>query len=944
MNKLLLIDANALIYRAYYAFINNPRINSKGMNTSAVYGFVSVLEEVKAMFAPTHLAAAFDPAGRTFRHEMYAPYKAQRQETPEDIRKSRPVIKDILGAYNIPALEIGSYEADDVIGSAARRFASPETEVYMLTSDKDYGQLVGGGAWMLRPRKGGSFDKLGPAEIIAKYGIDSPAQVADLLGLMGDSSDNIPGCPGVGEKTASALIRQYGGVKSLLENKDRLPGALKSKIAGNEAQILLSLDLATIRTGLPLPFALDDLRLRRPDGKRLRELFSELEFKSLADRVLGGGGRLSGAGAPEAGCLFGTSRAEPAATRRGEEGFEGGLFGADPGEGAEASEKANLRGRESLSHAYKLVEDEGEMRELCLKFMSAPELSIDTETDGADPMTAALVGLSFSVAEREAFYVPVPPGCAEARRTVGIFRPAYENPASLKIGQNMKFDMLVLARYGAEVRGGIFDTMVAHYVLQPELPHNMDALAAQYLGRPTIRTEELIGPKGRGQRSMRDLPPAAVCEHACECADAALRLKKALQGELLRSGAAKLFEDVEMPLVRVLAGMELAGVRIDTAALHETSALFSLRMGGLEKEVRALAGQAFNLSSPKQVGEILFDKLKIDPRAKRTPTGQYVTSEETLEKLRPRHPIVDRILKYRGLKKLTSTYLDALPALINASTGKIHTSFNQTVTSTGRLSSSNPNLQNIPVRGDDGREIRKAFIPEPGCLFFAADYSQIELRIMAHLSGDARMTEAFLEGGDIHAATAARIFRKPLGEVTRDERRKAKTANFGIIYGISAFGLAERLGIPRSEAKELIDSYFATYPRVRGYIEESIAKARRQGYIETILRRRRYLPGINSKNATVRGRDERNAVNAPIQGSAADIIKIAMVRISRRFAEERLRSVMTLQVHDELDFSVFPEEREAVGRIVLHEMENAWPLAVPLKADCGWGANWLEAH
>lgn len=921
MNKLYLLDAYALIYRAYYALIQKPRINSKGMNTSAIYGFVNTLEEVRTLFSPTHLAVAFDPAGKTFRHEMYEPYKAQRQETPEDIRKSVPVIKDIIRAYNIPILEVEHYEADDVIGTAASRFASADTEVYMLTPDKDYGQLVGQNIWMLRPMKGGTFEKLGPDEINAKYGIDSPKKVIDLLGLMGDSSDNIPGCPGVGEKTAVTLIKQFGGIDALLSGKDQLKGALKNKVTDNEQQILLSRDLATIRTDIPLPFSLDELKLHDIDREEVRKLFSELEFRSLLSRVLGEGKK--------------SARSVQ---------IEGDLFAVNPTEDTEVQKKTNLRGLNSVTHTYKLVENEEEMRALSQKFLSAKTLSLDTETTGTDAMTAELVGLSFAVEEFEAYYIPVPPEREEAQKIVDIFKPAYENPSSLKTGQNIKYDMLVLARYGVDIKGKMFDTMVAHYVLQPELPHNMDALAEQYLGYSTIKIEELIGPKGKKQKNMRDLPPGDVYEYACEDADVTLRLKNALHDELVRNDAIQLFEEVEMPLVRVLAAMELTGVRIDTETLRETSELFTLRMNKLEEEVFALAGESFNLSSPKQVGEILFDKLKIDERAKRTKTGQYVTSEEVLEKLRPRHEIVDRILNYRGLKKLTSTYVDSLPTLINPSTGKIHTSFNQTVTSTGRLSSSNPNLQNIPVRGDDGKEIRKAFIPEPGCTFFSADYSQIELRIMAHLSGDKHMIEAFLEGDDIHASTAAKIYHKPIGDVTRDERRKAKTANFGIIYGISVFGLAERLNVPRSEARELIDGYFATYPRVREYMDESIERARRQGYIETLLRRRRYLPDINSRNAIVRGYAERNAINAPIQGSAADIIKIAMVRIYNRFISENLRSTMMLQVHDELNFSVVPEEREIVEQIVIHEMENAYSLSVPLKADCGWGANWLEAH
>lgn len=921
MNKLYLLDAYALIYRAYYALIQKPRINSKGMNTSAIYGFVNTLEEVKTLFSPTHLAVAFDPAGKTFRHEIYEPYKAQRQETPEDIRKSVPVIKDIIRAYNIPILEVEHYEADDVIGTAASRFASADTEVYMLTPDKDYGQLVGQNIWMLRPMKGGTFEKLGPDEINAKYGIDSPKKVIDLLGLMGDSSDNIPGCPGVGEKTAVTLIKQFGGIDALLSGKDQLKGALKNKVTDNEQQILLSRDLATIRTDIPLPFSLDELKLHDIDREEVRKLFSELEFRSLLSRVLGEGKKYA----------------------RSVQ-IEGDLFAVNPTEDTEVQKKTNLRGLNSVAHTYKLVENEEEMRALSQKFLSAKTLSLDTETTGTDAMTAELVGLSFAVEEFEAYYIPVPPEREEAQKIVDFFKPAYENPSSLKTGQNIKYDMLVLARYGVDIKGKMFDTMVAHYVLQPELPHNMDALAEQYLGYSTIKIEELIGPKGKKQKNMRDLPPGDVYEYACEDADVTLRLKNALHDELVRNDAIQLFEEVEMPLVRVLAAMELTGVRIDTETLRETSELFTLRMNKLEEEVFALAGESFNLSSPKQVGEILFDKLKIDERAKRTKTGQYVTSEEVLEKLRPRHEIVDRILNYRGLKKLTSTYVDSLPTLINPSTGKIHTSFNQTVTSTGRLSSSNPNLQNIPVRGDDGKEIRKAFIPEPGCTFFSADYSQIELRIMAHLSGDKHMIEAFLEGDDIHASTAAKIYHKPIGDVTRDERRKAKTANFGIIYGISVFGLAERLNVPRSEARELIDGYFATYPRVREYMDESIERARRQGYIETLLLRRRYLPDINSRNAIVRGYAERNAINAPIQGSAADIIKIAMVRIYNRFISENLRSTMMLQVHDELNFSVVPEEREIVEQIVIHEMENAYSLSVPLKADCGWGANWLEAH
>lgn len=921
MNKLYLLDAYALIFRSYYALIRKPRINSKGQNTSAVYGFVNTLEEIKTRYSPTHMAVAFDPAGKTFRHEMYAPYKAQREATPEDIRRSVPIIKDIIRAYNIPVLEVEHYEADDVIGTAAYRFASPETEVYMLTPDKDYGQLVAHNVYMLRPHTGGAFEKLGMQEIKAKYGIDTPEQVIDMLGLMGDTADNIPGCPGVGEKTAAKLINEFGGIENLLKNTAKLKGTLKEKVEENKQQILLSRDLATIRTDIPLACELDDLKIRDSDKNTLRQLFSQLEFRSLAARILGDSTQ--------------TANNSP---------IQGDLF-ADVAEKEEDTPKQeNFADLKSVAHTYKLIDNEEEMQELSNRLQTSKILCLDTETTGTDALVAELVGLSFSVKEYEAYYIPVPPKREEAQRIVNIFKPAYENPNSLKIGQNIKYDMLILSNYEVNICGKMFDTMIAHYVIQPELPHNMDAIAAQYLNYSTIKIDALIGLKGKNRKNMRDLPPSDVYEYACEDVDVTLRLMNALRSELLRTGSQELFENIEMPLVRVLAAMEHSGVRINTETLQETSALFTKRMNQIEEEVFALAGERFNLSSPKQVGDILFDKLRIDERAKRTKTGQYVTSEDVLEKLRPRHKIVDCILKYRGLKKLISTYLDALPALINPDTGKIHTSFNQTVTSTGRLSSSNPNLQNIPVRGDDGKEIRKAFIPEPGCMFFSADYSQIELRIMAHLSGDKHMIEAFLEGDDIHAATAAKIYHKAVADVTRDERRKAKTANFGIIYGISVFGLAERLNVPRTEAKELIDGYFTTYPQVRAYMDESIRRAREHGYIETLLHRRRYLPDINSKNAVVRGYAERNAINAPIQGSAADIIKIAMVRIARRFEEEQLRSTMILQVHDELNFSVYPEERERVEQIVISEMENAYTLNVPLKADCGWGKNWLEAH
>ena len=923
MERLFLLDAYALIYRAYYAFIKAPRINSKGQNTSAILGFVNTLEDVLRRQSPTHIGVAFDPAGPTFRHEAYADYKAQREETPEAIRWSVPVIKDIIRAYRIPILEVPGYEADDVIGTLATRAGAQGIDTYMMTPDKDYGQLVGPHVFMYRPRHGDKeFDTLGVEEVKEKFGIDTPAQVIDLLGLMGDSSDNIPGCPGVGEKTAQKLIAEFGSIDNLLSATDRLKGALRKKVEENAGQIRFSRFLATIKTDVPIELDMDALRREQPDEDALRAMFEDLEFRSLIDRVFR---KDKPAPAPEQGSLF-------------------AAFDSAPQQEEEAA-PARLARLDDLPCRYHLVETEADRRALAERLMSVPSFSMDTETTGTEAMQAELVGMSFSFAENEAYYVPVSPDRDEAQRIVDEFKPAYAREDCLKVGQNIKYDILVLGHYGAEVRGPLFDTMVAHYVLQPELRHGMDYLAEIYLKYEPIHIEELIGPKGRKQKNMRDLPPAEVYRYACEDADVTLKLKHVLERELDEHDARRLFEEIEMPLVPVLAYMERNGVRIDPEALRQTSEHFTARMKQIEQEVYQLAGEEFNIASPKQVGEVLFDKLRISDKAKKTKSkGQYVTSEEVLESLKSKHPIVEKILDYRGLRKLLSTYIDALPALVNPRTGRIHTSFNQTVTATGRLSSSNPNLQNIPVRNEDGKEIRKAFIPDDGCEFFSADYSQIELRIMAHLSGDPHMLEAFREGHDIHAATAAKIYKKPIAEVTRTERTKAKTANFGIIYGISAFGLAERMGVDRREAKELIDEYFRTYPHVKAYMEHSIKEARRLGYVETISKRKRYLPDIHSHNSVVRGYAERNAINAPIQGSAADIIKVAMTRIYRRFMQEGIRSKMILQVHDELNFSVLPEERERVQQIVIEEMQGAYPLRVPLEADCGWGANWLEAH
>lgn len=926
MEKLFLLDAYALIYRAYYALIKNPRINSKGFNTSAIMGFVNTLEEVLKKEQPSHIGIAFDPAGPTFRHEAFEQYKAQREETPEAIRLSVPIIKDIIRAYRIPILEVNGYEADDVIGTLATEAGQKGIHTFMMTPDKDYGQLVSENVFMYRPKYGDKeFEIMGVEEIKAKFDIQSPLQVIDMLGLMGDSADNIPGCPGVGEKTAQKLIAQFGSIENLLAQTHELKGAIKTKIENNREQIIFSKFLATIKTDVPIKLDMESLKRESPDEEALRKIFEELEFRTLIDRIL-------------------KNEKKNVASTISSPTSQGDLFGFFASENTEDSKKTILKGLETLKYDYQLIDTEEKIEFFLQNILTKDFFSFDTETTGTDPITAELVGMSFSFAENQAFYVPVPAQRSEAQKIVDQFKPLLENKRTLKIGQNIKYDMLVLGNYGVEIQGPLFDTMIAHYVLQPELHHGMDYLAEVYLKYNTIKIEELIGPKGKNQKSMRDLPPTSVYKYACEDADVTLKLKHILEQELKTNGVEELFWNIEMPLVPVLAYMERNGVRIDTNALKETSTHFTARMHQIEEEVHRLAGVEFNIASPKQVGEILFDRLKITEKAKKTKTGQYVTSEEVLESLRNKHEIVGKILEHRGLKKLLGTYIDALPLLINPTTGHIHTSFNQTVTATGRLSSSNPNLQNIPIRNEEGKEIRKAFIPDEGCEFFSADYSQIELRIMAHLSEDPHMIEAFQKELDIHAATAAKIYKEDISKVTREQRSKAKTANFGIIYGISVFGLAERLNVDRKEAKELIDGYFTNYPHVKEYMDQSIQVAKQQGYIETIFKRKRYLPDINSHNAVVRGYAERNAINAPIQGSAADIIKVAMIHIYQRFRAEGIRSKMILQVHDELNFSVLPEEKEKVQQIVIEEMEGAYKMKVPLRADCGWGHNWLEAH
>ncbi len=928
MDKLFLLDAYALIYRSYYAFIKNPRINSKGQNTSAIMGFCNTLNEVLEKEKPTHIGVAFDPHGPTFRNEAYPAYKAQREETPEDIRMSVPIIKDILRAYRIPILQVDGYEADDVIGTLALKLsgnagenAESDISVYMLTPDKDYGQLVRKNVFIFRPRHGGGYETMSPETVCQKYSISSTDQVIDLLALMGDSADNFPGCPGVGEKTAAKLIEQFGTVENMLAHTDQIKGKLREKVEAAVEDIKMSKFLATIKTDVPIDMKLDELKLSEPDESELRKLFMDLEFKSFADRILNKGKQ------PQK-----------------KVDLQPDLFGNFATEGTVEPKFASFETVKTTPHDYKLVETEEDARKLCDFLLTNEILSLDTETTSTNAIDAELVGLSFAVKEKEAWYVAVPSNREEALRIVNIFKPLYENPKILKIGQNIKYDLEVLANYGVTLAGDLWDTMIAHYLIQPELHHGMDYMAEVYLNYQTIHIEELIGPKGKKQGSMRDLSPTQVYEYAAEDADITLRLKNCLEPKLKEAGVEHLFYEIEMPLVRVLAEMEMNGVLIDTGSLKETSELFTQRLQELEHRIYELAGEEFNIASPKQVGDILFGKLKIIEKPKKTKTGQFVTNEETLQTLRHKHEIVEKILEHRGLKKLVGTYVDALPKLINQRTGHIHTSFNQTITATGRLSSSDPNLQNIPIRGEDGKEIRKAFIPEPGCLFFSADYSQIELRVMAHLSEDEHMMEVFREGKDLHAATAATIYKKDIKEVSRDERTKSKRANFGIIYGITVFGLAERLEIERGEARQLIDGFFQTFPQVHDYMERSKELVRQKGYAETVFHRRRYLPDIHSHNATVRGFAERNAINAPIQGSAADIIKVAMVRIYNRMKAESLQSKMILQVHDELNFSVVPEEKERMERLVMEEMQGAFALRVPLVADAGWGDNWLEAH
>lgn len=939
MKILFLLDAYALIYRAYYGFINKPLVNSKGLNTGPIYGFLKTLQDVLstelvvdgAHIQATHMAVCFDPKGGTFRHREFPSYKAQREAQPEAITEAVPYIKRLIEAYNIPIIEVADYEADDVIGTLALQAeATGEFETFMLTPDKDYAQLVSPHTRMYKPKSfGPGYEVLGVDEVLAKYNIKRTDQVIDLLGLMGDSADNIPGCPGVGPKTAQMLIENYDSVEGIIANADNLKGSIQKKISENIQQIKDSKYLATICRSVPCSLDEEALRIVEPNYQSLAELLEEVEFRKELQKLK-----------------------ETAPTQTAQNSSRSKVETT-----VVAEEESSLANIKSVKTNYKLVETSEDIEDLVSQLFWSPYVAFDTETTSLNVMEAELVGVSFAIDDHQAWYVPVPADRKEAEKVIDKLRPILENGAIEKIAQNAKYDYSILKRYGVEVSAPVFDTMIAHYLLQPEMQHNMDYLSEVYLQYRPIPTSDLIETKAKKvseslfdfdadekPSSMRDVPVDKVMEYCCEDSDVTLQLYKVFKEELKKEKLESLFYEIEMPLVKVLADMELTGVRIDVSALKESEGILNEELKKIEARITEIAGHPFNPLSPKAVGTVLFDELKLDPKAKKTKSGQYTTSEEVLQKLRDKSPIIDEILNYRGVKKLLSTYIEALPQEVNPTTGRVHAQFNQTVTATGRLSSSNPNLQNIPIRDEMGRELRKAFIPDEGEVFFSADYSQIELRLMAHLSQDPNMTEAFLSGEDIHAATAAKIYHLPVSEVSKLQRTKAKTANFGIIYGISVFGLASRLNIPRSEAKELIDGYFETYPKVQEYMNRSIEIAREKGYVETLFGRKRVLTDISSANATVRGYAERNAINAPIQGTAADIIKIAMVRIAKRIHKEGIGAKLLIQVHDELNFSVPVAELEKLKVLVLEEMAGAVKLSVPLIADCGSGINWLEAH
>ncbi|MDR1666810.1 MAG: DNA polymerase I [Bacteroidales bacterium] len=920
--KLFLLDAYALIYRGYYALIRTPMFNSSGFNTSTIFGFVNTLEDLLNREKPTHIAVAFDPPTPTFRHEMYPAYKAQREETPEEIRKSVPRIREIIEAYRIPIVECDGYEADDVIGTLAGKAAAQGFDVYMMTPDKDYAQLVTDHVFMYKPaRSGKEMEILNAEKVCERYRIKSPEQFIEILALMGDKSDNIPGVKGIGEVGAVKLIEEFGTVEHLLQNIDSVRGSNKDKIIEYREDLILSKKLVTIKTDVPIAFSKEAFAVHAPDKAKLIALFKEFNFRTFLHRMET---QVPLSSVPHQLNLFETSVREETLVERA------------------------YRQIDTVPHRYHIADTPEKRQELVHLLLQQSVCCFDTETTGLETFNSELVGMSFAIKPYEAWYVPVPPPNGGELAEIREFKPFFENPAIRKVGQNLKFDILVLKQYGVEVKGDLFDTMLAHYLIQPEQWHNMTYLAEKYLDYLPVEIETLIGKKGKGQGNMRDVPLEKIAEYAAEDADVTIQLQQKLDEQLRKYGMTGLALDVEMPLVYVLADMEAAGVKIDKTAMAESGQVLMADIEKLEEEIYEMAGTRFNIGSPKQLGEVLFVKMDIskgEHARRKTKTQQFSTSEEVLSGMTDKHPVVSKILEYRGLKKILSTYVEALPKLVNPRTGKIHTSFNQAITSTGRLSSTDPNLQNIPIREERGREIRKAFIPsDTQRLLLSADYSQIELRLMAHMSADANMMEAFWQNADIHAATAAKIYGIPLEKVTSDMRRKAKTANFGIIYGISGFGLSQRLGIPRAEAQELISGYFEAYPSVRQYMNDVVNKARQHGYAVTLMGRRRYLPDILSANAIVRGMAERNAINAPIQGSAADIIKLAMIRIHAAFANLRLQSKMILQVHDELVFDVFQPELEEVKAIVCKEMENAYPLNIPLTVEVGVGRNWLEAH
>ena len=924
--RLFLLDAYALIFRAHYAFINRPMTNAKGLNTSPIFGFTRALLEIIKKEKPTHLAVAFDVGRVTFRTELYPAYKANRDETPEDIRLASPIIKDILRAMNIPILEAEGYEADDIIGTIAHRAEAHGYTTYMVTPDKDYGQLVTEKIFMYKPKKSGNdIEILGQKEICENYGITTPTQLIDILALWGDASDNIPGVPGIGEKTASKLVGEWGSVENILANTDKLKGKQKENIEASREQLALAKKLATIALDVPVDFDEEKLTVDEPNRDKLLELLTELEFGSIINEM----------GLRSAEVTVPSKASQPSTGQMS-------LFGE--AEIVEMTTTKSHRTIKDVDHTYDIAQDSNEIENLIETLKANGEFTFDTETTGLNPIEDRIVGLSFAIREHEAWYVPVPK--ERLHEIMNLFKPLFENKNISKTGQNIKFDLLVLKANGIELKGKLFDTMVAHYLIEPELRHNMTYLSETYLDYSPVEIEELIGAKGKTQGNMEHVEIEKIAEYAAEDADITLQLRQKLEPILKEQGLVDLFENIEMPLIPVLADMEFTGVKIDDIALKEYAGLLTKDLIQLDDEIKQMAGVPhLNIMSPKQLGEVLFEKLKISDNIKKTKTKQYSTSEETLQQLRDKHPIVDKILEYRGVKKLLSTYVEALPALISKVDGKIHTSYNQTITATGRLSSNNPNLQNIPIRDERGKEIRKAFIAsDENHVLLSADYSQIELRLMAHFSQDPTMVEAFVNNADIHTATAAKVYHIADNEVTREQRGRAKTANFGIIYGISAFGLSQRLNIPRSEAKELIDGYFETYPKVKEYMENVVAKGREHGYVTTIFGRKRFLRNITSNNAIMRGLDERNAINAPLQGSAADIIKIAMISIAEEIKKRGLKSKMTLQVHDELVFDVLKPELDEVKQLVIENMENAAKLAVPLIAEAGTGTNWLNAH